>query len=199
MLGGIGVALLAIIAVTVWYVSRPGSTNPVTPTPTPIATNVALISPTPLAGAATFTPVAGTVITGPHVLGITAGVGMSRGTIAGAAPIAVTFSDDMDQASAQAAFALAPQAQGNFKWQGKTLLFTPASALQPSTPYTITVAADAKTSGGAVWPRPCRPVSRPRRTCYSAHLAQYRGQRGAHRRGRNDLVQQAHDPSHRAR
>ena len=158
MWGGIAVALLAIAAVTVWFVTRSGGvTPPLGPTPTPVATNVAVVTPvpaTPLAGAATFTPAAGTVITGPHVLGITAGVGMNRGEIAGAAPIAVTFSDDMDPASAQAAFALSPQAQGDFKWQGKTLLFTPKATLQPATPYTITVTADARTTGGAVLAAP---------------------------------------------
>src|SRR5438067_2018633 len=119
MWGGIAAAILAVVAVTAWFVMRPAVNilPPVMPTPTPVNTSVAVITPTPFAGAATFIPVASTVITGPHVLGITAGVGMGRGEIAGAAQIAVTFSDEMDQGSAQSAFGLSPSVGGDFRWQ----------------------------------------------------------------------------------
>ncbi len=94
--GGLGAAVVAIFAVAVWAFWPKGVNGlpPVTPTPTPVLPTVVVVVPsqTPLAGVATFTPVAGTIITGPHVLGITAGVGM-HGDIAGVAPIAVTFSD----------------------------------------------------------------------------------------------------------
>jgi hypothetical protein len=109
-------------------------------------------TPTLIAGAATFTPVAGQGQNGttgrPRVLGITAGVGLRSGDIAGAAPLAVTFSEAMDQASVQSAFLLSPQVPGKFAWTANTLLFTPDQALQPSTSYTLTVAADARSQQG---------------------------------------------------
>lgn len=163
MLVGLGGALLAVLAVTIWAITRPGLVNdPTKVTQTPVAlvtstsTSVAqvILTPTPFEGAATFTPVASSVITGPHVLGITAGVGMSRGDIAGPAQIAILFSDEMDEESAQSAVSLKPAVQGDFKWQGKTLFFTPASALTPATDYTINVAADAKTKGGSLLAAP---------------------------------------------
>lgn len=158
MLVGLSSALLAVIAVTIWAITRPGAPITVTPTPTPNPTSTNIVkvinTPTPFAGAATFTPVASSVISGPHVLGITAGVGMSKGDIAGPAQIAILFSDEMDQASAQAAVSFKPAVQGNFNWQDRTLFFTPASALTPATDYTVEVSADAKTKGGSVLAAP---------------------------------------------
>ncbi|MEO8286656.1 MAG: Ig-like domain-containing protein [Chloroflexota bacterium] len=158
MWGGLIAAIVVIVAVTSWYLTRSnGDPNdfPPRPTGTPaLSTPVDAPTITPLAGAATFTPVAGTVITGPHVLGITAGVGMRRGDVAGAAPIAVTFSEEMDQPAAQAAFSLAPTVNGDFKWQQNTLFFTPSSPLQPSTSYKVDVSQDAKTKGGSLLAAP---------------------------------------------
>ena len=109
-------------------------------------------TPTIVAGAATFTPVASQGQAGttgkPRVLGITAGVGMRSGDIAGAAPLAVTFSEAMDQASAQSAFLLRPQVPGKFAWTANTLIFTPDLALQPNTSYTVTLASDARSQSG---------------------------------------------------
>ncbi len=90
---------------------------------------------------------------GPHVSGITAGVGMAGYDLAGAVPIAVSFSTAMDHNAAQSAFALADAAgkavPGAFAWPAaETLLFTPNGALAPSTAYTITV-GNATTAGGA--------------------------------------------------
>lgn len=165
---GVTAALVAVVAVVVvWAITRPAGGN-ITPTPTSTAiaqatdtqmanTPVAQITPvaqTPFAGAATFTPVAGTVITGPHVLGITAGVGMPRGDIAGPAQIAVTFSDEMDRPAAQSAFALAPAAGGDFNWRQNTLFFTPNAPLQPNTAYTVTVGTQARTKGGSLLAAP---------------------------------------------
>ncbi len=81
---------------------------------------------------------------GPHVSGITAGVGMAGYDLAGAVPVAVSFSTAMDHNAAQAAFALADGAgkavPGAFAWPAdQTLVFTPSLALAPSTAYTITV------------------------------------------------------------
>jgi hypothetical protein len=164
MLVGLGTALAAVFAITIWAITRPSviiDYDPVTPVPTGTAIVQAVNTPTPFTGAATFTPIASSVISGPHVLGITAGVGMSKGDIAGPAQIAVLFSEAMDEASTQSAFSLLPAVQGDFKWQGNTLFFTPASSLKPATDYTVSVAADAKTKVALYSPRPCRPASRP--------------------------------------
>jgi hypothetical protein len=152
-----GALAVLLVGVIIWGISplspfQPGATptptvQPPTPVP-PTGTPVVDVPPTPVVGAATFTPEPGQGVSGPQVLGITAGVGMRPGQIAGAAPIAVTFSEAMDQASAQAAFTLAPAVQGAFQWTQNTLLFTPATALAPSTAYTVTMGSDAKTSGG---------------------------------------------------
>ncbi|HEX8598590.1 MAG TPA: Ig-like domain-containing protein [Chloroflexia bacterium] len=128
--------------------------SPTTPPADPTVVGNAQVESTPtlIAGAATFTPVTGQGQNGsaarPRVLGITAGVGMRSGDIAGAAPLAVTFSEAMDQASAQSAFLLSPHVPGKFAWTTNTLLFTPDQALQPSTSYTVTVAADARSQQG---------------------------------------------------
>ncbi|HVG01169.1 MAG TPA: Ig-like domain-containing protein, partial [Chloroflexia bacterium] len=133
----------------------PGPDTSPTPRPTETTgTTDALVESTPtiVAGAATFTPVAGqgpgATDSKPRVLGITAGVGMRSGDIAGAAPLAVTFSEAMDQASAQSAFLLRPQVQGKFAWTANTLIFTPDQSLQPSTSYTVTLASDARSQSG---------------------------------------------------
>ncbi|HUS15746.1 MAG TPA: Ig-like domain-containing protein, partial [Chloroflexia bacterium] len=164
-LGGLlGILLLVVV---VWvarpappndFPPRPTATPPPTvaphPTSTPEGAAPALApdedTPTPVSGAATFTPEPGHSVAGPHVLGITAGVGMRAGQVAGVAPIAVTFSEAMDQGSAQAAFALQPAVPGAFTWQANTLLFTPNAPLSPRTDYTVSVKADAKTRRGQV-------------------------------------------------
>ena len=89
---------------------------------------------------------------GPHVSGITAGVGMAGYDLAGAVPIAVSFSTAMDHNAAQTAFGLADASgksvPGAFAWPAaETLLFTPNGALAPSTAYTITV-GNATTAAG---------------------------------------------------
>jgi uncharacterized protein YfaS (alpha-2-macroglobulin family) len=152
--GGLAAALIVIVGVAAWLGLRPKDPNNFPPTSTPTVTvvppTVVVVVPTqtPVAGIATFTPVAGANVSGPHVLGITAGVGM-HGDIAGAAPIAVTFSDPMDQTAAQAAFSLSPAVAGDFKWTDRTLFFTPNAPLKPSTDYTIAVSTSAKTQSGA--------------------------------------------------
>jgi uncharacterized protein YfaS (alpha-2-macroglobulin family) len=153
------VALVAVVGLVAWGVSP---VSPFAPkgVPTPAAAPTPVARPatnTPglvLMGAATFTSVPGRVVSGPHVLGITAGVGMRAGEIAGAAPIAVSFSDDMDHTAAQSAFAVQPATTGEFRWQGKTLFFTPKSALAPATDYTVSMGAEAKTSVGKVLAEP---------------------------------------------
>jgi uncharacterized protein YfaS (alpha-2-macroglobulin family) len=86
---------------------------------------------------------------GPHVKGITAGVGMRPGEIEGPVPVAVSFSEAMNQSSVQSAFSIFPNAAGTFKWkQGNTLVFTPNAPLKPNTTYTVSVSTKARTSSG---------------------------------------------------
>ncbi|HEX9987183.1 MAG TPA: Ig-like domain-containing protein [Chloroflexia bacterium] len=139
-----GIAALLVLALVAWRIS---ANSPSGGKGTSSPTAIAEITPTPFAGAATFTPVS-TGVGGPRVVGITAGVGMRAGDVAGIAPIAVTFSEAMDKSSAQSAFEVVPAVSGDFKWQENTLLFTPQSALSPSTAYTVTMSAAAKTGSG---------------------------------------------------
>jgi uncharacterized protein YfaS (alpha-2-macroglobulin family) len=140
------IGALLVLALVAWGIS---ANSPFGGKGNPSPTALAEITPTPFAGAATFTPVS-TGVGGPRVVGITAGVGMRSGDVAGIAPIAVTFSEAMDKSSAQSAFEVVPAVSGDFKWQENTLLFTPQSALSPSTAYTVTMSAAAKTGSGKV-------------------------------------------------
>lgn len=86
---GGGLLVVALVGLLAWGVA--GNTHGGTPTPGPTAqptspaspTTQAADTPTILPGAATFTPVPGHAVTGPHVLGITAGVGMREAILRG--------------------------------------------------------------------------------------------------------------------
>src|SRR5688572_9860530 len=142
----VGLLALAVAVVGVTVMMLNSSQPPVVPGATPTATASALPVPTDTA-VPTFTPGA-TTLSGPHVRGITAGVGMRSGEVSGPVPVAVTFSEAMDEASAQSAFSISPAADGSFKWQGNTLVFTPGAPLNPNTAYTVTLAKNAKTKSG---------------------------------------------------
>jgi len=65
-------------------------------------------------------------------------------------PITVTFSEPMDRASTEAAFALMLNSlsiPGYFTWSDhdQTVVFTPAARLQPNTTYTVSIATTAQT------------------------------------------------------
>lgn len=148
-------SIIALVAIWVLALLTLGGAAPAAPldyakaTATPKATATA----TRLAATPTRlpSPTSGPASTpkGPHVKGITAGVGMRPGEIEGQVPVAVSFSEAMNQASAQSAFSIAPYAAGTFKWkQGDTFLFTPNSPLKPNTTYTVAVSANARTSSG---------------------------------------------------
>ena len=64
------------------------------------------------------------------------------------APIRVTFSHDMDAESVQERFSIQPEVAGQFRWEGRTLIFQPRSALAPNTAYEVTVEAGAATQDG---------------------------------------------------
>jgi hypothetical protein len=55
------------------------------------------------------------------------------------APIRVTFSRDMDEASVEARFRIEPEAAGELEWEGRTLTFRPRGALAPDTAYVVTI------------------------------------------------------------
>ncbi|MHA2616626.1 MAG: Ig-like domain-containing protein [bacterium JZ-2024 1] len=60
--------------------------------------------------------------------------------------ILIKFSEAMERNSAQSAFSITPNVVGVFSWSGdsKDMTFTPASALSPSTLYTVRVGTGAK-------------------------------------------------------
>lgn len=63
--------------------------------------------------------------------------------------ISVTFSEPMDQGSAEAALSSVPALPaGTFAWEGNRMTFTPASGWTVSTEYVITVGAGARDLGG---------------------------------------------------
>ena len=64
------------------------------------------------------------------------------------APIRITFSQDMDRASVEERFSIAPEVPGDFAWEGRTLTFRPHSALSPETGYVVTIEAGAATERG---------------------------------------------------
>ncbi len=59
------------------------------------------------------------------------------------APIAITFNQPMDHASAEAAFKIVPAVQGNFGWldnpTASTLVFTPSIGYRPGISYTVSL------------------------------------------------------------
>ncbi|MCD4815081.1 MAG: Ig-like domain-containing protein, partial [Methanosarcinales archaeon] len=58
--------------------------------------------------------------------------------------IHVTFSEAMDQASAESAFSTSPVTFGSFGWNGNIMTYTPNSDLTPDTTYMVTIGTDAK-------------------------------------------------------
>lgn len=71
--------------------------------------------------------------------------GVSTATV-----VSVTFSEAMDTAAVEQAFALSPLADGAFSWDaGETaIVFAPAAQLAPDTSYTATMGADAADLAG---------------------------------------------------
>ena len=62
--------------------------------------------------------------------------------------ITVTFSEAMNQASAQSAFSTSSATTGSFSWSGNTMTYTPSSYLAYSTSYTVTIGTGAKDLAG---------------------------------------------------
>jgi len=67
--------------------------------------------------------------------------------------IDVSFSEDVEQASAEKAFSITPPVDGTFHWQGLKLIFTPSAKLPLSTKFHVHMAAgvqdlDGNSQGG---------------------------------------------------
>ncbi|MFZ2202452.1 MAG: Ig-like domain-containing protein, partial [Microgenomates group bacterium] len=63
-------------------------------------------------------------------------------------PLAVTFDQDVNPASAESLFSISPSTAGGISWVGKTLIFTPAKPWQKDTRYTATLQAGIKSLDG---------------------------------------------------
>ena len=63
-------------------------------------------------------------------------------------PIRVTFSQEMDRASVEERFSVAPEVPGGFAWEGSTMVFRPRTALAPDTRYAVTIAEGATSQRG---------------------------------------------------
>ncbi len=69
------------------------------------------------------------------------------------APVSLTFDQPMDQATVEAAFAIAPAVPGSFQWSGNKLSFVPAgSGFARATRYRVTLAEQARTAAGLTLP-----------------------------------------------
>jgi subtilisin len=73
--------------------------------------------------------------------------------VAASTTVAVTFSEPMDRASAQAAFTLRRSSDGaavagSFSWSGTTMTFRPSAALAGGTTYTARVGTGARDAAG---------------------------------------------------
>ncbi len=63
-------------------------------------------------------------------------------------PIRITFSHEMDAGSVEERFSIEPETAGEFRWEGRTLVFEPHSALAPDTAYAVAVQAGTVTRDG---------------------------------------------------
>ena len=62
--------------------------------------------------------------------------------------VSVTFSEPMNEASAENAFSIVPDVAGSFSWAGNTLTFDPNDDLAYDTTYNVTVAGTAEDLAG---------------------------------------------------
>ena len=61
------------------------------------------------------------------------------GTAHSTNPIYIQFNEDMNQSSVQANLLIDPPLEGDFRWNGRTMIFQPATALLPGTEYTVSL------------------------------------------------------------
>lgn len=83
-------------------------------------------------------------------------------------PVRVTFDNEMDRSSVEAAISLVPDLAGAYSWTGNTVEFSPGGGWEADTTYTVTVAGSAKDAEGdplgsdKVWTfRTVEPVTPP--------------------------------------
>ncbi len=62
--------------------------------------------------------------------------------------ISATFNRDMNQASVESAFSIAPYVPGTFSWSGNTLRYSPSASLAEGTYYAVTIGSGAKDTDG---------------------------------------------------
>ena len=114
------------------YLARVGMPGVSPPAPGP--------APAPVPSPSTPGPLQ-TDTTAPTVLSVSPASGATL--VRTSTSIDVSFSEEMNQASAQGAFSLAPAAAGVFSWNGDTMRFTPSSPLAEGTTYTARVSTAA--------------------------------------------------------
>jgi hypothetical protein len=66
----------------------------------------------------------------------------------------VVFSEEVDHASAEAAFSIQPTTQGAFSWCAATLVFTPAERLPLETDFVVSVGSGVRDAAGNVMSEP---------------------------------------------
>jgi len=62
--------------------------------------------------------------------------------------IKLTFSEAMDESAAEDAFKITPRVNGDFHWEGTTLIFTPSPQFASNTTYKVTIGKDARDKAG---------------------------------------------------
>ena len=62
--------------------------------------------------------------------------------------VKLTFSEAMNESSAEDAFKITPRVNGDFHWEGTTLIFTPSPQFASSTTYKVTIGKDARDKAG---------------------------------------------------
>ncbi len=64
------------------------------------------------------------------------------------APIKITFDQEVDKSSAESLFSIEPKIDGDFSWEGNTLIFKPSSPFSYSTTYKVLLAKGIKSARG---------------------------------------------------
>jgi uncharacterized protein YfaS (alpha-2-macroglobulin family) len=116
------VALWIIVVIVIALISTRGtSAGPIvfgSPLSSPLATPVPTPTPQPLI--VSFSPAAGSRTVQRHT------------------PLSITFRIDLDRRAVEQGLTIDPPISGTFKWQGRTLVFTPDRGWQPDRTYRIT-------------------------------------------------------------
>lgn len=63
-------------------------------------------------------------------------------------PIRITFGQEMKRDTVESRFQLDPPVEGAFRWEGSTLIFTPAAPLISGQSYTVSIGESAESQGG---------------------------------------------------